>query len=876
MYPKKEYLMRNTYLQQCDFSSYFRTPKGGKISLVVSALIASVTLLQASPTGGVVTSGAASIVSSGSVTNITQTTQKAAINWQNFSIGATETVNFNQPNISSVTLNRVVGNEKSVIDGALNANGQVFILNSNGVLFSKNASINTAGLVATTMNLSDTDFMNGNYAFKGDSAASIINQGTITISDKGYAALFGKEVINEGIIKATLGKVYLTGASEVTLNLNGNSLVNLTVNKGVLDALVENKGAIYADGGEVYLTTNAVNELLRGVVNNTGIVEAQTLDDITGKIILFAHGGEAQVGGSIIAEGGFVETSGKEFSIAAGTIVKAGEWLIDPVNVTIDNALATSIVTALGTGSVTITTAGGNTPDTVSGESGTEGNINVDSAIAWATNNRLTLSAFNNINVNENITHTGTSAGGIIFLYGQGTADGGTSTYSVASGKTVTSPSLQWRKGSDLASTRYAIVDGSVFLGGKYIEIGIHATKGVFGSTSGTAIPSLFFGRQGGNARIGMIGDADGFGTGLDLRIDYFLPGSDYENYRVFFDGASASAYNSQFDSVNVSLLELGANNTLRAKVTSIEGGLEVTQNISFKKDDKYFQNRVVLKNNSGATMNNVAFAREFDPDNNADVGGGSSTIQTIESTIASDGYAVLSGKGQAGDAYNTLAGSQSNILFYSADSRTELAVGSSCCSVVTTYGDTAFIKGYSITGDKAMAIKFNVNSLLAGASSSEIIYQTSLDNRDISTIVGELNVNAGVGTPPTTPPAQALIPIITPFVNDTAVQPPVLHKQPVTLPLTLPRQPQQFIVGGQVAQLMSTPSPDTPTDIVTMADIRQMQATDSDPSSQGDAGSVGNTDIRVPLGQNSLIQLLNGGVNLPTGIEQEFFMARN
>ena len=179
--------MRNAYLQMCDFGSRFRILKGGKISLVVSAFIASVTLLQAAPTGGVVTSGTASIAQSGSVTNITQSTQKAAINWQGFSIGASEVVNFNQPNISSITLNRVVGNEKSIIDGALNANGQVFILNSNGLLFSKNASINTAGLVATTMNLSDTDFMNGNYNFKGDSSASIINQGTINISDKGYA-----------------------------------------------------------------------------------------------------------------------------------------------------------------------------------------------------------------------------------------------------------------------------------------------------------------------------------------------------------------------------------------------------------------------------------------------------------------------------------------------------------------------------------------------------------------------------------------------------------------------------------------------------------------------------------------------------------------
>jgi len=133
----------------------------------------------------------------------------------------------------------------------------------------------------------------------------------------------------------------------------------------VLDSLVENKGAVYADGGEIYLTTNAVDELLKGVVNNTGIIEANSLDGITGHVELFAHGGEAKIGGTITALDGFVETSGKEFTFNDATI-KAGEWLIDPVNVTIDEGLATAIEGQLENGRATITTDGGNTPDTSS------------------------------------------------------------------------------------------------------------------------------------------------------------------------------------------------------------------------------------------------------------------------------------------------------------------------------------------------------------------------------------------------------------------------------------------------------------------------------------------------------------------------------
>ena len=377
--------MRNAYVQMCDYHSRFRILKGGKISLVVSALIASVTLLQASPNGGVVTAGSASIAQSGSVTNIVQTTNKASINWNNFSIASHETVNFKQPNAASITLNRVVGNEKSIIAGALNANGQVFILNSNGVLFSKNASINTAGLVATTMNLSDADFMNGTYAFKGDSTASIINQGTITISDKGYAALFCQEVRNEGIIKATLGKVELVGAKEVTLNLNGNSLVNLKVDKGVLDALVENKGAVYADGGEVYLTTNAVGELLRGVVNNQGIIEANSLDDITGKIELFSHGGTTTVEGTLEAKEGFIETSGDVLHVKTGTTIKAKEWLLDPTTITIENGGGADILASTMDADTITTVLDGGTNVTLSATS----DSTVNEAIIWAAATQL-------------------------------------------------------------------------------------------------------------------------------------------------------------------------------------------------------------------------------------------------------------------------------------------------------------------------------------------------------------------------------------------------------------------------------------------------------------------------------------------------------
>ncbi|MFA7087041.1 MAG: YDG domain-containing protein [Aliarcobacter sp.] len=382
------------------YKNSFRILKGGKISLVVSSFLASTTLTFAAPSGGVVTSGSANISQNGKVTDITQSTQKASINWNKFNIASDETVNFKQPNSSSITLNRVVGNEKSIINGALNANGQVWIINSNGVLFGKGASINTSGLLATTKDISDADFQAGNYKFTGNSKESVINLGTIDVVNCGSVILAANEVRNEGTIKAIRGKIHLAGADEYSVNLNGNSLVNLTVNKGVLDALVQNSGTIISNGGEIYLTTNAVNELLKGVVNNTGVIEANSLARITGHVELFAHGGEVQVGGKLEAKEGFIETSGRDFSIDKDAKIETAEWLIDPVDITINDTLASAIATQLGSGNVTIETGATNTPDTSKNEIfGYGGDIFVASNINYTGTNEstLTLKAYRSV-----------------------------------------------------------------------------------------------------------------------------------------------------------------------------------------------------------------------------------------------------------------------------------------------------------------------------------------------------------------------------------------------------------------------------------------------------------------------------------------------
>ncbi|PUE65077.1 two-partner secretion domain-containing protein [Arcobacter caeni] len=861
-----------------DFSSRFRILKGGKVSLVVSALLGSAIIASAAPTGGVVTSGTANISQNGTTTNINQSTQKASINWNNFSIAQNETVNFNQPNVNSITLNRVVGNEKSIINGALNANGQVWLLNSNGVLFGKNASINTSGILATTAQLSDADFNAGNYKFKNATSNSVVNLGTIEVSNNGYVVLASNEVRNEGTIEAVKGKVHLTGASEYTINLNGNSIVNLIVDKGVLDAMVENKGTITANGGEIYLTTNAVNELLKGVVNNIGILEASSLDGVTGKIEVFAHGGTAEIGGIIKAENGFVETSGKNFNFL-GADIKAGKWLIDPVNIIIDTTLAGAIQTALGSGNVIISTDSGNTPDTSSGESGADGNINVNSAISWSSDNTLTLSAYNDININENITHTGTSTGGVIFLYGQGSANGGMSTYTLANSKTVTSPSIQWRKGSDLASTRYAIVDGSVFIGGKYIEIGINDDAGgKFGTTNK---PSLFFGRQGGLSGIGMTGDADGFGIGVDLRIDYFLPGSPYEEFAAGYTLSGTQTQGSNFATgAGITLVGLDSNNKLIANVLSTLGGnLEVSQQISLSLNDKYFNNSVSLHNIGASGLDNVVFVRGFDPDNTKDIGGDFTTINTIDQLkSAGDSATVISATSISGDAYSTATGgSQSKIIYYTTNSSASVGfnVGRNNAYGMLA-GTTSQNKGDTSTSDVGIAIAFNLGSIAAGDSKT-LNYLTSLDNRDMSTILSELNA-ASTPTPAATPAAintEGVNKVISAIANTAAVKidipkitPPVF--QPQARPVIASNINLGFGEGANV-NLVSKPFDGEPTKAITLTEIKAMQ-----PEKKDQSGNPIVQDTRVSLSDNSVIDLVNGGVNLPDGVEQEFYVVED
>lgn len=266
------------------------------------------------PIGGVVTSGQATISSGSNTAVINQTTGKAAINWNSFSVGSNATVKFNQPDASSVTLNRVQSANPSQIYGNIQANGQIYLVNPSGIYFAPGANVNVGGIVATTQQMSDADFMSGKSTFSG-SGGTVVNDGTIMAGLGGYIALLAPEVRNNGVLIARQGTVALAAGDSVTLNFGiGSRLDSVTVTPSQLKALVENKNAVVAPDGLVILSARAVNAIAGSVINS-GTADASSVTARGGRIIL--DGDNVLVSGSLLANG----ASGGEISISGKNIV---------------------------------------------------------------------------------------------------------------------------------------------------------------------------------------------------------------------------------------------------------------------------------------------------------------------------------------------------------------------------------------------------------------------------------------------------------------------------------------------------------------------------------------------------------------------------
>lgn len=302
------------------------------MAAAIAALAPAATI--ANPQGGTIAGGNASINHNSNETTITQTSDRAIINWEKFGISAGETTRFLQPGKGSIALNRVIGDgsgiSPSVIDGILTANGGVWLVNPSGVFFGPTARVDVHSLVATTANILDADFMHDTFAFAfptADANASIINQGTITVGEMGLAALVAPHVRNQGVIEGRQATVILAGVPTFTLDFDGDGLVRFAATSAVTtapagaSALVENPGTISTPGGTVMLTASAALHVIENVINTSGVVEARGISVQNGKIIL--DGGEH----GWIAVNGTLDTAPGEVGAHAGSITLAGDHI---------------------------------------------------------------------------------------------------------------------------------------------------------------------------------------------------------------------------------------------------------------------------------------------------------------------------------------------------------------------------------------------------------------------------------------------------------------------------------------------------------------------------------------------------------------------
>ena len=403
--------------QSSDAANYAGAGVGGFYvgvmrSIFAAGLLSMAGLAQANtldanalPTGAVVQAGTVSHSTTGSTMNIVQTTNRAVVNYNSFNIGSAATVN----HTGGVMLARVTGAGASQIQGTLNTSGMVLI-NPNGIAIGSSANINAGSFTASTLNVTDDNFMDGNMVFERNGATgSVINAGTIKQLDNlgteggGYVALVGASVSNSGTITTQGGDVIMAAADKVTINAaqTSPSTVGVPLSQRVRlelapealqSATVDNSGLIVTEGGHVLMRAaaivDAVSQVAQARVTHSGSIDTTGTQDEPqgGRVDILADHGTVRVSGSITAnstdgsaggdiyigrdehtnvlaavgdasgsrlesQGGFVETSG-DYLVTTGTRVRAKDWLLDPTDITIVESL---------TGTTTPSTSGGGT-----------------------------------------------------------------------------------------------------------------------------------------------------------------------------------------------------------------------------------------------------------------------------------------------------------------------------------------------------------------------------------------------------------------------------------------------------------------------------------------------------------------------------------
>jgi filamentous hemagglutinin family protein len=298
----------------------FKKAKSAQVSLLLVLVIPAFAF--ALPEGENVVSGSASFDRSQTSTlSVNTPSERLIVNYNSFNIAQPEAVRFQQPSSSAIVLNRVVGVGPSSIMGTMAANGRIFVVNPNGVIFGPNSHVDVAGMVASSLEISNDDFLKDNFVFsKGVKNGYVINQGTIKALSGGYVCLLGGAVDNQLAIQADLGTVALASGEKITLALENNSVISVVVNEAVqsevfgpdgnkMASAIKNSGTILAEGGKAILTARVLNKVFDYAINNTGLIKVTSLVKHDGVIELMAEGAPVVNSGTLEAETVYIKVS---------------------------------------------------------------------------------------------------------------------------------------------------------------------------------------------------------------------------------------------------------------------------------------------------------------------------------------------------------------------------------------------------------------------------------------------------------------------------------------------------------------------------------------------------------------------------------------
>ena len=388
----------------------------------------------ANPVGEHVVHGQLAFSRQGNQLLINQASYKAIIDWQELSISAGELTKFVQPGATAAALNRVVTGNPSAIFGTLEANGQVYLINPNGIIVGESGVINTQSFIASTLDVANAEFLNGETLnFAGDSEAKIINLGEIEALG-GNVYLIAHAIDNQGTIKAETGEVGLAAGHDVQLKMEGADAITIRLtprggridNAGLIEAAqaelnavgnnpyalaINHTGVIRATGarhenGRVILSSG------RGITRTVGAISATSETSTPGEVIVYSKDTTEFTGTIDAPDGGEVHISGVDKLVFEGHVDTGnGTVVLDPNNVEITSVAATLAgASTLTAAAVTAALAANNVVVHTSGTDGEDGDIRVSEQVSYSSTNNFSLVAHRHLEVNRSVQNDGTGA----------------------------------------------------------------------------------------------------------------------------------------------------------------------------------------------------------------------------------------------------------------------------------------------------------------------------------------------------------------------------------------------------------------------------------------------------------------------------------